>query len=336
MITVFHAAWWAHQLRLAHPRDGVAALSRSIGNARVDLNPHQVDAALFALRSPWSRGVLLADEVGLGKTIEAALVLAQKWAERKRRVLLIVPATLRKQWQVELEDKFFLPSLILEGKSANARVKAGHVNPLVADDRIVICSYQFAYARRRQLAELAWDLVVVDEAHRLRNVYRGTPTQAGIVEAIRTAPKLLLTATPLQNSLLELYGLISILDENVFGGLESFQDQFMGNVDPHIRDAALRERIEHVCTRTLRRQVLEYVPFTSRYTHTADFVPSADETHLYDAVSEYLQREELFALPNAQRKLITLILRKLLASSSAAIGATLQKFVGRLAGATTA
>jgi len=65
--TPFHAKYWAHGLLLAHPRDGVEALSRSIGNARVDLNPHQVDAALFALRSPYSKGVLLADEVGLGK-----------------------------------------------------------------------------------------------------------------------------------------------------------------------------------------------------------------------------------------------------------------------------
>jgi hypothetical protein len=90
--TPVHARYWAHSLLLAHPRDRVEALSRSIGNARVDLNPHQVDAALFALRSPFSRGVLLADEVGLGKTIEAALVLAQRWAERRRRVLLIVPS----------------------------------------------------------------------------------------------------------------------------------------------------------------------------------------------------------------------------------------------------
>ena len=131
MTTPFHAKYWAHGLLLAHPRDGVEALSRSIGNARVDLNPHQVDAALFALRSPYSKGVLLADEVGLGKTIEAALVLAQKWAERRRRILLIVPATLRKQWQVELEDKFFLPSVILEAKAANALAKKGIANPFL-------------------------------------------------------------------------------------------------------------------------------------------------------------------------------------------------------------
>jgi ERCC4-related helicase len=332
LVTPFHTKYWAHSLRLAHPRDGVDALSRSIGNARVDLNPHQVDAALFALRSPYSKGVLLADEVGLGKTIEASLILAQRWAERRRRILLIVPATLRKQWQVELEDKFFLPSVILEARTANALAKKGVTNPFLADDRIIICSYQFVYAKRDLVQRVDWDLVVIDEAHRLRSIYKGTKTAEGIVDAIRPARKLLLTATPLQNSLLELYGLVGILDQDLFGSQDAFQAQFLAADDPEERDAALRERLQYVCKRTLRRQVLEYIPFTNRFTHTADFVPSRAEEQLYEEVSAYLQREVLVALPNARRKLITLILRKLLASSSAAIGATLAKFVERLSG----
>jgi adenine-specific DNA-methyltransferase len=329
MFTPFHAKFWANSLRLAR-HEGVDAISRSIGNARVDLNPHQVDAALFALRSPYSKGVLLADEVGLGKTIEAALVLAQRWAERRRRILLIVPATLRKQWQAELDDKFFLPSIILETRSANALAKQGVDNPFVIDDRIVICSYQFVFAKRDLVRQVSWDLVVIDEAHRLRNIYKGTKTAEGIVDAIRPARKLLLTATPLQNSLLELYGLVGILDPELFGSQEAFQAQFLSNGDTVQRDAALRERLQHVCKRTLRRQVLEYIPFTNRFTHTADFVPSKAEEQLYEEVSAYLQRDVLVALPNARRKLITLIMRKLLASSSAAIGATLAKFVERL------
>src|SRR5450759_4283075 len=144
MTTAFHAKYWANCLLLAHPRDGVEALSRSIGNARVDLNPHQVDAALFALRSPLSKGALLADEVGLGKTIEAGIVLSQKWAERKRRILIIVPSNLRKQWHQELSEKFFLPCRILETKSYNAEVKVGNFRPFETKDAIVICSYQFA------------------------------------------------------------------------------------------------------------------------------------------------------------------------------------------------
>jgi adenine-specific DNA-methyltransferase len=214
--TAFHAKYWAYNLRLAHPRNGVEALSRSIGNARVDLNPHQVDAALFALRSPYSKGVLLADEVGLGKTIEALLLIAQKWAERHRKILLIVPATLRKQWQTELRDKFFLPSTILESRSANLLLKDGIENPFEVEDALVITSYQFVFAKRDWVRKVQWDLVVIDEAHRLRNIYKGMKTAQWIVDAIASARrKLLLTATPLQNSLLELYGLVAILDPNL-------------------------------------------------------------------------------------------------------------------------
>lgn len=332
--TPFHAKYWAHILRLAR-HNGVDALSRSIGNARVDLNPHQIDAALFALRSPYSKGVLLADEVGLGKTIEASLILAQKWAERRRHILLIVPATLRKQWQSELEDKFFLPSIILESRAANVLAKQGVENPFAIEDKIVICSYQFVFAKRAMVQQVNWDLVVVDEAHRLRSVYKETKTAVGIVDAIRRARKILLTATPLQNSLLELYGLVGIIDPDIFGSQEAFHAQFLSTSNAEQRDASLRARLQHVCKRTLRRQVLEYVPFTNRFTHTADFVPSKTEELLYEEVSAYLQRETLIALPNARRKLITLIMRKLLASSSAAIGATLVKFAARLSEQTT-
>ena len=327
--THYHAKYWAQSLRLAR-HEGVDTISRSLGNARVDLNPHQVDAALFALRSPYSKGVLLADEVGLGKTIEAALILAQKWAERRRRILLIVPATLRKQWQGELEEKFFLPSLILEARAVSALAKKGITNPFEVEDKIVIASYQFVFARRELVRHVTWDLVVVDEAHRLRSIYKDTKTAVGIVDAIRPARKLLLTATPLQNSLLELYGLVSILDPELFGSQEAFQAQFLPGDNITKRDTDLRARLLHVCQRTLRRQVLEYIPFTNRFTLTADFIPSKAEEQLYEEVSAYLQREVLVALPNARRKLITLIMRKLLASSSAAIGATLAKFVERL------
>src|SRR6188472_2488967 len=119
-------------------------LAGALADAQVDLNPHQVEAALFAFRSPLSKGAILADEVGLGKTIEAGLVISQKWAEHKRKILLIVPANLRKQWNQELQDKFFLPSIILEKKSLVGILKAGNLNPFDQDATIVITSYHFA------------------------------------------------------------------------------------------------------------------------------------------------------------------------------------------------
>src|SRR5881397_2453955 len=141
-LTDYHAKYFAYELTKRYASDNVEKLATVLADAQVDLNPHQVEAALFAFRSPFSKGAILADEVGLGKTIEAGLLLAQKWAERKRRLLVILPANLRKQWSVELEDKFYLPSVILETRSFNEAIRAGNLNPF-EQGAIVLCSYQF-------------------------------------------------------------------------------------------------------------------------------------------------------------------------------------------------
>ena len=329
MTTDYHAKYFAHELTKRCASDNLQKLAASLADAQVDLNPHQIDAALFAFRSPLSKGAILADEVGLGKTIEAGILLSQKWAERKRKLLIIVPASLRKQWNQELADKFFLPSAILEAASFKDCVLKGNLNPFDQPE-IIICSYHFARNRDAYIRQVKWDLVVVDEAHRLRNVYKPTNRIANAIkDAIAHAPKVLLTATPLQNSLLELFGLVSIVDEYTFGDLKSFKAQF-STLRTEQDFAALRERLKPVCQRTLRRQVLEYIKYTNRIPVTQEFDPSADEQKLYDLVSAYLQRPNLFALPSGQRQLMTLILRKLLASSTYAISGTLEALQSRL------
>ena len=331
MYTPYHSLYWATALTLRGSGGSLDRLSQSIANAKVDLNPHQVDAALFAVRSPLSKGAILADEVGLGKTIEAAIVIAQRWAERKRRILLILPATLRSQWQQELAEKFSLPATILETRSFNLAKRSGQQNAFLQKNQIVICSYQFAAVKAAEVRSVPWDLVVIDEAHRLRNIYKGTNrTATAIAEATSHAPKILLTATPLQNSLMELYGLVSVIDPHVFGDANSFREQFVKSTNEIQRNIGLKDRLKPICTRTLRKQVLEYVRFTQRIPITQDFIPTDTEHELYELVSAYLQRPTLFALPVGQRNLITLILRKLLASSSFAIAGTLRTLVERL------
>jgi superfamily II DNA or RNA helicase len=334
-VTDFHAKYLAYELTRRCASDSVEKLAPVLADAQVDLNPHQVEAALFAFQSPFSRGAILADEVGLGKTIEAGLLLAQKWAERARRLLVILPANLRKQWSQELEDKFYLPSVILETKSFNEAIRAGNLNPF-QQDAIVLCSYQFARNKEPYLRQTPWNLVVMDEAHRLRNVYKNTSKIAlAIKQAVAPFPKVLLTATPLQNSLLELFGLVSIIDDFAFGDVQSYRARFarLGN-DADF--AELKARLAPVCKRTLRRQVLEYVKYTNRHALVQEFVPTAEEQRLYDLVSGYLQRETLHALPASQRQLVTLILRKLLASSTYAIAGTLDGMVQRLQAAAAA
>lgn len=294
------------------------------------MNPHQVDAALFAFASPLSKGALLADEVGLGKTIEAGLVISQRWAEGKRRILIIAPSNLRKQWHQELHEKFFIPCSIIESKSYNAEVKAANFRPFDRTDSIVICSYQFARNKAADVHATPWDLVVIDEAHRLRNVYKPSNVIANTLKAaLAQRNKLLLTATPLQNSLLELFGLVSFIDEHTFGDVKSFREQFSGAANERTFQV-LRDRLKPICHRTLRRQVTAYVPYTKRHAILEEFSPDEAEDKLYNLVTEYLQRENLQALPASQRSLMTLVLRKLLASSTFAIAGALSSISDRL------
>jgi adenine-specific DNA-methyltransferase len=328
--TDHQAVFWAWDLSKQSQEDGYARIAGSMMGAQVDLNPHQVDAALFALKSPLSKGVLLADEVGLGKTIEAGIVIAQRWAERKRRILLVVPATLRKQWSSELADKFFLPSVILESKSWKEAEAGGKINPFDRDDAIILTSYQFAARKAGYIQQVGWNLVVIDEAHRVRNSWQKKNIMGrALKEATAHARKILLTATPLQNSAMELFGLLSFIDPRSFGSEESFRAQYLSLADEG-RYKELRKRIEPFFYRTLRRQVLEYIQYTKRIALTETYAPGEEEQSFYDDFTEWLSRKDLFSVPASQRALLTLVLHKLLASSTFAVQNALDRIEQRL------
>lgn len=326
------ATYHAHRLTVAGNSE--EAFTRSLTSARVEMNPHQVNAALFALRSPLSKGVLLADEVGLGKTIEAGLVISQRWAEHRRRILLIVPASLRKQWSQELHEKFSLPSIILELKTHRDLVKAGRRRPFEIPGAIVICSYEFAARMADEIRVAKWDLVVFDEAHRLRNVHRkgGAKNAKTLKDALRDRFKILLTATPLQNNLTELYGLVSIIDETHFGGEHAFRAQYTGASTSPASQQLLRERLEPICNRTLRRQVQEagHINFRRRHAVTFMFEPSESEQQLYEALSEYLRDPNTIAYGGKPNALVLIQARKILGSSTFAVARYLDSLVERL------
>ena len=327
-LTRFHQRLLAEELSLRGGR-ATDRLASALSEARVDLNPHQVEAAAFALESLPRGGCMLADEVGLGKTIEAGIVLAQLAAEGKGRVLVLTPATLRAQWQAELQGKFELESVVVDGRA----VRPGN-NPF--DQPVpVIASHPFAAGRAEQIRQLPWDLVIIDEAHRLRNAHRaGNKIARALRDALRDRPKLLLTATPLQNELMELFGLLSFLDEQILGPEHAFKSRYV--VDPEVGGLPdgplqeLRERLAPAVHRTLRRQVREYVRFTNRRSMVEDFAPSEEEQSLYDEVSEYLRRSEAAAIEPGKRTLLTLVYRKLLASSTYAIAPTLRRLAESL------
>ncbi len=325
-ISNYQAKYYAYSLT-REGGEGVERLTQSLLNASVDLNPHQVEAALFALGSSVSQGVLLADEVGLGKTIEAGLVLCQLWAEKKRNLLIVCPASLRKQWQCELEDKFNLPAQIVDAKSARELNKQGVMNPYEGKF-ICISSFQYAARMSEYLRVIAWDCVVMDEAHKLRNSYRESNR---VGQALRWAlsgrRKLLLTATPLQNSLTELYGIATLLDDAAFGDLPTFRSRYAnsgGDIE------GLRQRLREFCWRTLRKDVRAFVRYTDRIPITQTFESSDRENKLYEDVSAYLQDETSYAFPPRQRTMLTLVVRKVMASSTSALIGTLQSILSRL------
>ncbi len=326
MITDFHAKYYAHEVSRVGG-EGIDRLGRALFDACVDMNPHQIEAALFALRSPLSKGVVLADEVGLGKTIEAGLVICQYWAERRRRILIITPASLRKQWAIELSDKFNLPCFVLDAKTLKETQKQG-IADIYGSQNIIICSMNYAAANAERIKTVPWDIVVIDEAHKLRNAYRQS-NQIGqqIRWATDNRKKLLLTATPLQNSLAELYGLSTLIDENLFGDISSFRNQYINSGGDL---TGLRDRLASFCYRTLRRQVVEFVRYTERKLITRPFKPTEQEQNLYNAVSDYLKRDATYALPSGQKHLLILLVRKVLASSPHAVAGTLEIMRNRL------
>ena len=202
MITKYHANYYARTLTQRAVGGDIDSLSQSLLNAAVDINPHQIEAALFAFRSPLSKGIILADEVGLGKTIEAGLVLCQYWAIGRRKIIVICPASLRKQWGFELTDKFGIDNEILDTKNYNDYVRNGR-NPF-GNKKVVICSYNFVARKKDAIRLFGFDLAIIDEAHKLRNVYKkNSMTAHAVRDALDNVKKLLLTATPFQNSLME-------------------------------------------------------------------------------------------------------------------------------------
>lgn len=322
----YQAKYYAHELQRSYANDHVGKLAGLLFDAQVEPKPHQIDAALFALQTPFLPGVILADEVGLGKTIEAGIVISQYWAERKRDILIIAPSSLRQQWQQELHEKFLIPSELLDTKSKDKLLSAASNRSPV----VLICSYEFVLRHEQSLLK-AWDLVVADEAHRLRNYWNGkAKVSEAVAHLVAGASKtILLTATPLQNRLEELYGLVSVFSPDYFYSLDAFRERYIKNRG--FMDDDLADRVATISKRTLRRDADKYIHFTKRLPLTVEFEPSPDEVRLYDLVNDYLQRDELLAFAGSQRHLSALIIRKRLGSSTYAVASTLENIANRLA-----
>jgi adenine-specific DNA-methyltransferase len=352
------SSWWPepslHPLQRRYLAEDLVRLRRSDERRRyvapqragkIDPNPHQVEAVIFALSRHREGGCILADEVGLGKTIEAGLVMAQLLAEGASRILLIAPKTLLGQWRDELFRLFDLeareadakpgsfdgPGIFLIGREA-AGSERGHGVLFKAD---------------------AFDLCVIDEAH---EVFAGihkrfdrhglekadsedAQTAARVREVLRKnqTPVLLLTATPIQNSLAELWGLVQYVDPDttLLGDLATFREVFCGDDDRQLakgQEYELRSRLRSVLQRTLRRQAQEFLdkPFVERHARQFEYAMSARERSLYDDVTRYLLEPGIVAFRGSHRQLLLTGFHRRMASSTRALAKSLGRVAGRL------
>lgn len=325
------AKYFYSMLDLKQSGNTVDRIGTTLFNSHIKLTPHQIEAALFAFKSPLNKGCILADEVGLGKTIEAGIVLAQLWSEHKRKILIVAPASLMRQWASELFDKFNLPSIIMDRKQYNLLKKQGYVNPFVIKDNIIICSYQMCASSQDDVRLADFNLCVIDEAHKLRNVWTGkNVTSQAIKTALSNTKKMLLTATPIQNNVMDLYGLTSLIDDNIFGDYQIYREKYYRNYAENLLE--LRDRLSHFVHRTLREQVQPYIRFTKRIPKTFHFTQTPDEIKVYDEIRKLLLNsdEESYLIPSKQKHLLLLILCKLMGSSVHSIVYTLEIMKKRL------
>jgi superfamily II DNA/RNA helicase len=325
------------RIRRPDDRERFAASQRQ---ARIDPNPHQIDAVIFALRRLQEGGCILADEVGLGKTIEAGLVIAQRRAEGAERILLIVPKSLIGQWQNELLQLFGIQT---------REDQTGFLGP-----GVYLVGREFAGSERGSAplsAAPPFDLVVIDEAHEIfaglhkrygrDGIYDEASDEARMAHRVRgflrDTPVLLLTATPIQNSLAELWGLVQYVEPTgtLLGDISTFRKVFCDEDDRTLvpgQEHELQRRLSRVLQRTLRRQAQEFLdrPFTQRRCRLYEYAMSSDERALYDDVTEYLLEPSLFAFSGRQRRLLLIGFHRRMASSIPALAASLKNVAERL------
>src|SRR6204780_5472015 len=325
------------RVRRPDDRERYAAAQRQ---ARTEPNPHPSDAVIFALRRLREGGCILADEVGLGKTIEAGLVIAQSRAEGAQRILLIVPKSLIGQWQGELLNLF-----AIQARENDASFIAPGV---------YLVGREFAGSERGATALGAvppFDLAVIDEAHEIfaglhkrygrDGIYDEASDEAIMAHRVRgflrSSPVLLLTATPMQNSLVELWGLVQYVEPTgtLLGDIATFRKVFCSEDDRTLvpgQEHELQRRLAVVLQRTLRRQAQEFLdrPFTQRRCRLYQYDMSENERSLYDDVTEYLLQPSLYAFSGRQRRLLLIGFHRRMASSIPALAASLENVAARL------
>ncbi|MCQ4727189.1 DEAD/DEAH box helicase [Anaerotignum faecicola] len=306
--------------------NGRAKLIGVYTSSSIKLYPFQMAAALFALRSPYLKGVVLCDEGGLGKTVEALLVVAQKWCEGERRLLIISPNHLLKQWEDMIEEKFDFPWLTICEKDKLAALSTQ--GNLFFQDAVILTSYDFAVENCEMIREISWDAVVFEEASRLSKIHTG---MSGEAEALKSAAgnafKILVTPTPIEMSIMDVYGLIYFIDKDALPEKEWFYKRYFRKSENY---GELAENISRYCFRTLRSQAKRYMKLTERIPVSITYRLTKSESELYALLEDYLKKPEKKAFPQMDNYELTIMLTKIASSSSFALQKTLGNIERRL------
>lgn len=324
--TQFHAYYAARMLTCATEEDALASVFAS---SNIQVYPFQIAAASFALRSPYQKGVILCDEAGMGKSHEAMLIMNQRWVEGRNRILLCIPnADLLVQWTDLLERYYSVPYVTMTSRSDWAdHTDDEHPNGF-EQDGIVMTTYDFAAEHEAEASTVAWDLVVFEEANALSGVYREDNQQAKALWRIAgNAFKLLLTGTPIEKNIMDLYGLIWFIDPKILPDEQTFLARYLRRPENY---PELAQRVGKYCFRTLRAQAKGYAKVPERVLLTYEYTPSMDERRVYDLLYAYVTKADKLAFPEMDPYDLALRLIGLQSSSTAAIKQTLAGIIARL------
>ncbi len=308
----------AYKIKISHVYDKLSSLS----NSRTRLLPHQIEATYLVANALRPR-FILADEVGLGKTVEAGLIMKELSFRRGfKRVLVVTPAPLSVQWQQEMKSKFNDEFEILKRSNFYklAANWAAHPRLLTSIDFIKNPKYGDEILKRK------WDIVVFDEAHRLRRDYNKVTHAYAFADKIaeRCEAMLLLTATPFRGKLEELYFLVRLVDPNLLGPFHSFTQEYLIGDKSNTSLAGLKDKISRVL---LRRRKVEVGGFTKRFAMTIRLELTELERLFYDETTDYVKREYNLAMQEKNRAVgfIMIVFQKLLDSSTRALITALER-----------
>ena len=321
-LTPFHAYYQARMLENLPEKEKFIPVYAS---SDIVVYPYQIAAARFVLRSPWQKGVILCDEAGLGKSHEALLVMAQRYLEGADHILLCIPnSDLLCQWLELLDRHYSIPYTILRDHKDFTATEGN------AFDRsgIVITTYDFAAAHESDAAAIAWDLVVFEEANALSGVYREESKLPRALHRIaENAFKLLLTGTPIEKNIMDLYGMLWFIDSSALPDEQEFLARYLRRPENY---PELSNLARNYCFRTLRSQAKQYAKLTDRVLYTYEYKSAPEEQALYQSLYNYINRPQKLAFPEMDTYDLALRLLSLQSSSTAAIRQTIRGVLARL------